>query len=475
MGISRWLAVAVLGLYFSCLPSLGQAGPLPKEVAHALRDAGIPLDAVSIVVQTVGGHAPHLVLNENVPRNPASLMKLVTTYSALVSLGPAKTWKTSIQGLPPDGDGIVRGDIYIVGSGDPHLTLEDWGALLRSLRIRGIREIQGDVILDDTFFQVPPSNPDDFDHKGYRAYNVSPAALQVGFKALTLSFEVVEGKVLALPNFDLPGVSINNALKSQAGPCPNDWKSTLDQAVQDDGHQATISLAGVFIEGCSGKTLAYSVLDNSHYLAASFRKLWSELGGIVTGTLRTGAASPGLPILAQHESPSLADQIREINKFSNNVMARTLFLDLGVDGEGKPGGLEQSKARAKQILQGQHLDFPELIIENGAGLSRVDRISASHLAALLIAAAQGPYQAEFISSLPIAGMDGTAEKQALDDDLRGRFHLKTGSLEGVKGVAGYGLTQHGKLVSVVLLVNHPQASASGVAQRALLRWIARNL
>jgi D-alanyl-D-alanine carboxypeptidase/D-alanyl-D-alanine-endopeptidase (penicillin-binding protein 4) len=474
------ITTPILAVLLWGLTPLGLAASmgLPDGVKEALRQAGIPTQSVAIVVQEVAAPTPKINWNGKDSLNPASLMKIVTAYTALIALGPTATWRTEIRGLEPV-DGIVTGDVVVVGGGDPRLTLEDWQSLLRALRIRGVKEIHGNLLLDQSRFQVTPPAADEFDHQGYRAYNAPPAALLVGFRAITLTLTVVGNRVMALPNFDLPNVHIENHLLlkiSKNSLCPADWKSAVTQQVADSGQEATITLSGELEAGCDQKTLAYSVLTNTHFIESAFHKIWEELGGVIRGTVREGVAASNTPLLVSHESPPLLTQIQEMNKFSNNVMARMLYLNLGWQENSGPATLETSKQRVQSTLDQEGLHFPELVLENGAGLSRKERISAENINKVLIKASKSPYWAEFMASLPIAGLDGTAKSHlGTDNDLEGRFHLKTGSLEGVRGVAGYGLTHDGKWVSVVFLVNHPQATNAGPAQNALLRWIKEAL
>ncbi|MHB8354589.1 MAG: D-alanyl-D-alanine carboxypeptidase/D-alanyl-D-alanine endopeptidase, partial [Burkholderiales bacterium] len=425
--------------------------------------------------QDVATQRQLLSWNAAVSRNPASVMKLVTTYSALNVLGPAKIWETQIRGAEPR-DGILTGNLYVVGTGDPGLTLEHWETLLRALRIRGVREIRGNLVLDVSRFQEVAQDPNSFDHQGYRAYNTVPEALQVGFKAVTLTLEGVGGgRVLASPDFDLPGLTIENGLVLKAGPCPKDWKSTFERKVRDDGRVAHIVFTGDYVESCGKKTLSYSILSNDNYISAAFSKIWGELGGRFSGKVIQGNAPADLPILAAHLSPPLAEQIREINKFSNNLMARTLFLDLGWAEGMTHASTEASVRRIRDTLALEGLQFSELVMENGSGLSRQARITAQHLSELLVRAAHGPYQAEFIASLGLVGMDGTVEKRLPGEGLEGRFHLKTGSLDEVSALAGYGLTASGRLLTLVVIVNHAQAANAKSVQDALLRWIGKEL
>ena len=151
-------------------------------------------------------------------------------------------------------------------------------------------------------------------------------------------------------------------------------------------------------------------------------------------------------------------------------MARHLFLTLGAQNN-VPGSVEKSVSAMRGFLSSRKLDFPELILENGAGLSRVERISPRHLGTLLNAAYRSPVFAEFESSLPIVAVDGTMKKRLSEKDVAGHAHIKTGSLEGVRAAAGYVFDGKGRRVAVVCVVNHPNAAAAKVVEDALLEWV----
>jgi D-alanyl-D-alanine carboxypeptidase/D-alanyl-D-alanine-endopeptidase (penicillin-binding protein 4) len=160
-----------------------------------------------------------------------------------------------------------------------------------------------------------------------------------------------------------------------------------------------------------------------------------------------------------------------MNKFSNNVMARQLYLTLGAEAAGEPATREKADRVIREWLAGKKLNFPEMVLENGSGLSRVERISARHLGELLLSSFRSPVMPEFIASLPLAAMDGTMKKRLADADVAGQAHIKTGSLTGVRSIAGYMLDARGRRWVVVSIVNHPNAGNAQAAQDALLTWI----
>lgn len=436
---------------------------LPREVTRALRTAGIPLSAVGAVVQEIGAPQPTVAVNERAAMNPASTMKLVTTYAALEKLGPAYRWRTEAY---LDGE-----DLVLRGTGDPNLNYESFWMLLRNLRGRGLRDIRGDIVLDRSYFAPAQYGP--FDSDTYRPYNVPPDALLVNFKSLHFTFIPEEEKgvrIYAEPA--LPGLAIVNSLKIVAnGACPDGraFRELLQASFQPRPPRA--SFTGSYPASCGERDMNVALYEPADYLAGLVRELWTELGGTWKGSLREGIVSPTARLLYAHESEPLAQVVRDINKFSNNVMARQLFLTLGAEVEGPPGQTDKAAHAIREWLDAKKLRMPELVLENGSGLSRVERISAAHMNALLQAAWRSAVMPEFIASLPLVAYDGTMKKRLKDAEVAGQAHIKTGMLSDARAMAGYVLDRRGRRHTVVMIVNHPRAHEADPAMDALLAWI----
>ena len=554
---------------------------LPEPVSAALKHAHIPLSSVGIVVQEVHGTEPIISLNADRSMNPASTMKLLTTFASLETLGPAYRWKTEAYLNGKLENGVLKGDLVFKGYGDPKLTVEQFWMWLRELRQRGLREIRGDVVLDHSFFEAVSHDPAEFDHDPTRAYNVGTSALLLNFNALHLHLIPNGHETIALLEPGLDGYTVRNHITT----------STRLHCGGEDAYKAHLDGHNIVLEGkipaaCGEADDYFSLLPQDEYFFAVFSSLWKELGGTLQGKLRAGTAPADQVAFSRYLSPPLSEVIRDINKFSNNTMARQLFLTLGTaspamnladfsqgagdmslsgvkdkrdnfsnpqefggsnllaeqeggdtaDSEspspqpGLPAGqasvdsnieatgagsapvsgglitgarnepaintppapagstpagtppllgdppaanIAHSTSAMQQWLKTQQLQFPELALENGAGLSRKERISPVHLAALLQRATNSPFYAELEASLPILGMDGTVKKRFKDNEIAGYAHLKTGSLEGVKSIAGYVKAHSGKQWIVVFLVNHPNAALAQPAQDALIEWLQK--
>ena len=465
----RWLSAAIA---LGALLSAAAAAQLPAPVARALARAGIPQGAAAFYVHEVGADRALLATGADRPMNPASSIKLLTTYAGLEILGPAYEWNTEAYATGPLKDGVLAGDLVLKGSGDPKLTIEPFWLLLRNLRARGVREIRGDLVLDRGYFSREGYDPSRFDGEATRPYNTGPDALLVNFKAVRLQFvpdaKARSVRIIAEP--PLPQVQIVNRIVLDGAPC-GDWMGRLKVDEQGGSAAARLAFSGHYAARCGERERYYSVLGHAQYVLALFRELWQELGGTLAGTVRDGAADGDARLVAAVKSPSLSEIVRDINKYSNNVMARQLFLTLGAAGMGAPATAEKADRVLRQWLGAKGLAFPELVLENGSGLSRTERISARNLGEVLLAAFRSPVMPELIASLPVAAVDGTMKKRLSGAPIAGQAHIKTGSLAGVRSIAGYVLDARGRRMVVVFMANHANAGHAQPVQDALLNWV----
>ena len=344
--------------------------------------------------------------------------------------------------------------------------LERIWLLLRRVQQQGVREIRGDIVLDRSAFAVPERDPAEFDGEPLRPYNVRPDALLLNYRSLLLTFnpDAAQGQARVSADPPLAGVRIDPTLPLTSAPC-EDWRAGLKADFSDP---AQIRFAGVFPAACGEKLWAVAYADPKSYDERALAGLWAETGGKLDGVVRDGVA-PADPPSFEVASPTLPEVVRDINKFSNNVMAQQLFLTLGLTQRGV-GTPETARLALRQWLADRFGNAAAgAVIDNGSGLSRETRLSAGLLARVLQAAWASPVMPELMSSLPVAGVDGTLRRSRATP---GRAHLKTGSLRDVIGVAGYVLANSGRRYVVVAIINHPNANAARPALDALVQWAA---
>ncbi|MEP6607124.1 MAG: D-alanyl-D-alanine carboxypeptidase/D-alanyl-D-alanine-endopeptidase [Burkholderiaceae bacterium] len=470
--VSRVVCASVLVVFaWTCPARLSaqvrqDASMLPEGTAAALRTANVPMSAVGIAVVPLSGAGLTLNVNESQPMNPASTMKLVTTLAALELLGPQYQWHTDALVTAPLRNGVLEGDLWLRGSGDPQLVIEDLWLLVQRLRGAGLREIRGNLVLDRSAFEPASHDPGAFDGEALRPYNAGPDALLLNYKAVSFYFipdaDAKQARIYALPV--LSGMVVPSTVRATDGAC-NDWRARLGG---DFGDLRRPIFRGAYPLSCGEKVWHVSALGAKEYAEAVFRALWESSGGTWRGHVLEGTVPPDGRRLAQHESRPLAEIIRDINKYSNNVMARQLFLTIGAETSHRPATTERSQRAVGDWLVSKGLDRREFALENGAGLSRVERVTAAGLARLLQGAFATPLMPEFVSSLPIVGVDGTMRRRS---GAAGSAHIKTGLLTDTRAIAGYVLAASGKRYVVVALINHPNAGAAQPALDALLNWV----
>jgi D-alanyl-D-alanine carboxypeptidase/D-alanyl-D-alanine-endopeptidase (penicillin-binding protein 4) len=457
------------------LPTAPGNTALPASVNAALKQANVPLNAISVLVAPVnaspGEALPPARLHHraNADMNPASVMKLITTSAGLSMLGPDFTWRNRVFTDGPVKDGVLYGNLYLKGSGDPKLVVERLQTLMEAVLQKGLRDIRGDILLDGSVFDLPARNPGSFDDEPLRPYNVAPQGLLLNFSAMLFKFtpDDAHGEARVDSEPPLRNVQWPLSVPLSSAPC-QDWRSQLKADFTDADH---VRFAGTYPSACGEQKWPVAYVQPHTFASRMVQAMWLQAGGKLSGQARSGITPSRANLW--HEAPSLplSDIVADINKFSNNVMAQQLFLSLS--SQQGTGNFEASRASVLQWWR-QHLkDQKQPVLDNGSGLSRDERSSAQALAALLQLGAHSSYAQALQNSLAIAGVDGTVSR--LKDRLPhspaiGRARLKSGSLRDVASLAGYVDGLSGQRYVFVVIVNHPNANAARPALDKLLEW-----
>lgn len=464
---------------FLCGVSALAQSAIPATVADALKKAGISdSDIAIVVVDAQPGGKTWLQHNDQKAMNPASVIKLVTTFAALDILGPNYLWNTAVFADGPVQNGALKGSLYIRGSGDPSMTADRLRELLLQVRASGIQTIEGNLVIDRSAYAIAEVDPGAFDGEPLRPYNVRPDALLVNFKSITLIFNPALAKagdrIPVLSDPPLTGMRNDMTVTvSNARNC-GDWQKNLNA---DFSEPLNIRFGGTFPLVCGAKRWYVAYPDPPGYALRVVGGLWQQLGGGVKGRVTTGVVPQGATLVATGESRSLAEVVHDVNKYSNNVMAQSVFLALSLPDQKSllspapviaPATLEQGRTVISTWWAQRFPRLPAPVMDNGSGLSRTESISARSLATMLQAAWQSAVMSEYVSSLPIAGVDGTMRRS----NAQASAHIKTGSMNGVVARAGYVLAADGQRRVVVILINSPKAYAAKEALDALIDWSA---
>lgn len=470
-----------LALAVPCATAQTPHNTLPDTVLQALAQAKVPASAVSVVVAPVRTHAHNgsglqLRYRANEVVNPASTMKLVTTLAALETLGPGYVWQTRVYTDGTIHNGTLQGSLYLQGGGDPKLVSERLWLLLHRVRGLGIGRIAGDIVIDRSVFDVPATDPGAFDGEPLRPYNASPDGLLVNFKSQLLTFvpDAAAGVAHIIMEPPMAGVQAPATVPLVRANC-GDWRASLQA---DWSNPLQPRFAGRYPASCGERIWPVAHPEPERMTARSVQGLWQSLGGQLQGSVRDGRVPSTAELRLTLDSPPLAEVVRDVNKFSNNVMAQHLLLTLGLP-RVEPNTTPNTPTSAtfatgqQAITQwwAQRLpQWPAPVLINGAGLSRDERITADAMAALLQAAYASPMMPDFVASLPASGLDGTLRRSTMGTGLA---HLKTGSLRDVYALAGYVHNPQGQRYVLVAIINHPNANAARPALDRLVQWVGR--
>ncbi|MBL0143442.1 MAG: D-alanyl-D-alanine carboxypeptidase/D-alanyl-D-alanine-endopeptidase [Betaproteobacteria bacterium] len=456
---NRLAVAAFAGLCF-CLPAPAQ---LPDTVTRLLQGAHVPPEAMGAIVLDARTGETRIAHRAGESLQPASTLKTLTAIVALERLGPAWRGRSELVTAAPVSDGVLQGDLVLRGGADPDLDWPAFRRLLVSARNQGIREIAGDFVLDASFFQpartdvgLPP-----FDETPEFRYNVIPDAIFLNGYLLGLEIDADSTRVRVSASTPLEGVSVESSLALVDRACAL-WEDTwkMPQVERSPDGRIRIRLMGDFPKNCNTST-NISVLDRVDFADRLFRALWRELGGTFRGTTKFTPA-PGGRTLARHTSRSLAEITRDVSKRSDNPVARIVYLVLGTLDSGPAGGdtAVRAEREVRAWLKEKGIDDAGLVLENGSGLSRKERIRPAQLATVLLAARRSPWAPEFVSALPIVGYDGGMRKRLNSSSAAGKARIKTGTLRDVSAVAGYAENAAGEPLVVVAMINHPLATGS---------------
>jgi serine-type D-Ala-D-Ala carboxypeptidase/endopeptidase (penicillin-binding protein 4) len=470
MNVMRQIACAICVALTVAPQAL--AAQLPPAVARALDRADIPTRDVSIYVRDANSNEVVVDQLIDTPRSPASTIKVLTTFAALDMLGPAFTWKTRAYASGPIANGVLHGDLYLVGGGDPYMTSERWWSFIQGLRETGLAKIDGDVVIDDTYFAPALESRADFDAQPFRSYNVLPNALMVNFQTahITVSSNPQRQRPLITASPLPSNLQLRNEVRQTAGKCTGG--SQLQFSEPPDTAN-TLVVGGDYSAGCGSFTISRAIMNAPDFAYGTFRTLWTQSGGAIVGANRLGKVPNDAALVYEHPSLSLAEVIRLVNKYSNNVMARHLLLTIAAERAGTPATTEGGRSALRAWLTAHDIEMAGFVLDNGSGLSRAERVTARGIGEMLDVAWHSPFMPEFAASLPLSATDGTLRTRFSAPGMQGRIRLKTGHLDDVSALAGFVNAASGKTFVVVIFINHPGAH-TGIGELVhgeLNRWV----
>jgi D-alanyl-D-alanine carboxypeptidase/D-alanyl-D-alanine-endopeptidase (penicillin-binding protein 4) len=437
---------------------------LPADIVSKFRASGTREYGVSAYAQDVNSPKPLLAYQEKTARVPASVMKIITGYAALGTLGQNYRWPLDVYTNGRVHNGTLQGDLIIKGYGSPEFKTADLRKVLQGIKQKGIRNVNGRVVFDSTYFNIP--NQYAFDGKTQSKYNAQPDALLFNERVNTFQIRAVGKKVRVTTTTPTHNLKIVNRMRKSSRGC----RPRI--SISKRAGQTIATFSGRFSRRCGTRAYSRVISRPAEMIYGSMQAMWKrDVGGKLNTRFAMGRAPTNAQPLLRTYSRTLAEILPTIIKKSNNVMARQLLLTIGA----KKGGQGTPRAGANAIgqwLASRGLHFPELRIENGSGLSRTARISAAHVTDLLIDAYRSPYRHVFMKSLAVAGVDGTMKGRFKRTQVQGRGFFKTGTLRDVRAIAGYVKAADGKTYAMAILHNDPRARKRALrAHDKLIEWV----
>ena len=444
------IIILLVGIFVPIL-GFGASDSIPSSLKKALdRYAAEHPSNVAIKIVNVRNAKSLYQFNADVPMNPASTMKLVTTKAALDILGSGYRWFTDVMITGKIENKTLTGDIYFVGNGDPSLDIRRFEELISAIKKRGISNVNGSIYVDRSSFLLPQHDSSLFDAKPIRPYNAGADAMLINENLFTLDFipNVQDDSVSITSSPSAP--KIQNKLKLSKGRCKT-WPKT---PTMKDG---VIIFEGSYSKSCGEKRRQYSFFPSHDYFSHVFNKLWYDRIPSTIPPIRAAKTPASARLLYRATSEPLSSAIHRANKFSSNVVARQIFLTLSTP-ENELASIERSRKMLSRWLRDKNIIDEGFFIDNGSGLSRNSRLTASLLSHVLRWGWRDPSMPEFLSSLSVPGVDGTLQKRFSGDPILGRAHLKTGFLDGVRSIAGYLHLHNGETLSLVIIMSGDKLS-----------------
>lgn len=444
-------------------PAVVFPATLEGQIDAALAEPFLATAQVGVAVVDLASGETLYRRNEELPLNPASNVKLVTTAAALGLLGPAHRYSTRLY---HERDGLegstVNGDVYLRGGGDPALVTEDLWSLAMDLRARGIHKITGGIVVDASRFdhdELPPG----FDQKDeLAAYRAPSGAASVNFNTFELRVRpglAADAAAFAAISPPVPGLVLVNEAKTIAG-----QSDRLHVDVDVEKKFTKVTLRGSIGVEAGAQSYRYPVSDPSRYAGEVFAFVLKQ-NGIRLGRSKpkTGAVPNDAALLGVHHSEPLSVLIRSVNKHSNNFMAEQILKGLGA--AGAPATFAGSLARVREFLGEIGVPATGLRLGNGSGLYDTNRISAGQFTTML-AAVHHDYRvsADYVASLAIMGVDGTTRTRLENSDARGFVRAKTGTLDGVYCLSGYAGAPNRAPIAFSILFNGLRKADAGSAR-----------
>ncbi len=443
---------------------------LPQAINEQIRKSGISKKDISIYIKEAGARGKVVAsLNAEKTRSPASVIKVLTTYAAVLKLGFNYRWQTKFYTTGRLKNGVLHGDLLIKGFGDPTLNSKDLTKIVSYIRAEGIRKVQGNIVIDRSYFKVGNRDSSGFDENPYSAYNAMPDAMMFNERISTVC--VTPNKKSVTKKHADHSYTVVNNLQYVNKSCRGKY-SWPRVKIDKSTSTPKVIFHGKISKRCGKRNICKVLTKPYKSFYYALKEKMKEEGMSVSGHMKLQKIPQNATELFTYYSDSLEKIISKTAKKSNNLYARQLLLLLGAKTYGAPATLQKGRDAIVKILSSKGaLGTGVLRLDNGSGLSRVAKMNAK-LLATMYDHAYDKYGQRWMNTLSIAGVDGTIKRRFRGTVVRNRAWMKTGTLRRVKNIGGYVKNRAGKRYTVVILVNSTKAKYRGAKlQNEIIKWL----
>jgi D-alanyl-D-alanine carboxypeptidase/D-alanyl-D-alanine-endopeptidase (penicillin-binding protein 4) len=464
----RILLLVCLSLVGASLPALAQ---VPTPAGRVVATSELDFDALlgpvvrdrlfkeskgAVEVVEVASGKVVFAKDADKPLIPASTMKVITAAAALRALGPAYRFSTDIYAdAPIDAAGVLQGNLYVRGRGDPTFVVERMWKILADLRAEGLVQVKGDIVFDDTFFDqqsVMPGWNKEKDVREGPSYFSTSSALSLNHNTVTII--VAPGPEVGRParvQFETPAKSYIQLDGSVSTGAPGS-RRTVDIVREVKLGAMNFIVSGSVPSDDPMVRYYRTVADPTLYFMGAWADLADGMGIKHTGKYRRGVVPASARLIVQQRSSPLSTILMDMNKHSSNFIAEQVLKTIGAETAGVAGDVASGLRYIEEYLAEIGVTDPSVKLINGSGLSRDARLTASTINTVMRDMALDPRRGqEFLASLSLAGWDGTMWSRLGDDP--GRVRGKTGTIDGVHGLCGYVTAADGRAYVFTFLFN----------------------
>lgn len=442
------IQTSVIAAFITLSSAAHAAKDLTKALDKIIEKNSISRDKLGLAVLDLQKNELIYGVNENKDLTPASITKLVTAATALQKLGAGTKLQTGLWASAPIKEGVLKGDLVLKGGGDSGFVSESMWFLVNELVRTGIKKVEGNILVDDSDFDPVRADESRDPERVDRAYDAPVGAMSFNWNSISIFIRPTETgspPQVYLDPID-NGFTVDNKAKTSASGGNN-------LEVSRDGNKITVKGS---IGVNNNEVPVYKNIDDPiEWSGRNLVFFLNQRGITVTGKVAAGLRKSDMKLLAKADSKPISQAVADMMKFSNNYVAEMLTKNIAANKTPtEPATLEAGMKVIRATIAEMGIPESRFTLVNPSGLSRRNKMKAVDLAKVLAASHRHfPTFAEYLTALPLAGIDGTLKSRMKNTPGQGWVRAKTGLLSGVVGLAGFAGRKDGSIRAFAFIFN----------------------